>query len=813
MVLALIACLFGMFLLSRDAHDKINALTTARTDNAIWALSQLEVELLALDLALSRDTGAGAVPAARVRNQLGVFAARVRSIQTGDGFAALRADPEVAAYLAVLEDFLNAVPNLGAGNAPPDALPLAEMRDSLAELRPALRNLVVLGVAATSERALLQRQQVTTALQRLATLSVVLGLALAGISALVAGFARQARIQTEATRATQDRLAAVVATSLDAIIVADSHGTIVEFNPAAERIFGFLQQEVRGKSLASTIVPEHLQEAHRAGMARYMLTRTPHMVGRGRVTMQARHKSGQLFPVELSISSAQGPDGTVFISVLRDVSDRLAKEQELVEARDRAVSGERAKAQMMAIMSHEMRTPLNGVLGALDLLSRTELAPKQDRFLAMMKSSAEALLHHLNDVLEVVRLDGQDQQTDTHPFDPASIAREVLAEYEQMAKEADNALLLDTPQAGSVALLGSPRSFRQILSNLVGNAIKFTNGGMIKVTLRPDPEAQICEIRVQDDGIGIDPKDRDRIFEDFVTLDASCGRAHDGIGLGLGIVRRHVAAFGGALGVDSLPGAGSTFWVRLPLAQPLAQAEPPPGQDHPARVLVVDDNETNRIVLQEMLESQGAGVEVAPDGQRAVAMARDTRFDVILMDISMPGMDGLETLQRLRAGAARNRLTPVLAVTAHVLEQEHRRFRDAGFDGVITKPVTRATLEFEFRRHGLVWTTPPGDRDSGVLPRDDPRFDAIRDRLLDDITALLAGWDAKGGSPGAGSKDAVHKMAGTAAVLGLKEVHLALGSIEVALEQDDADSLRAAVSDLHGACARSRPSDRIKAAY
>jgi CheY-like chemotaxis protein len=367
-------------------------------------------------------------------------------------------------------------------------------------------------------------------------------------------------------------------------------------------------------------------------------------------------------------------------------------------------------------MSHEMRTPLNGLLGSLELLEQGALDHGQRRHLATLRSSGELLLQHVNDVLDISRLDAAAYSFVRDAVDPAALLDEVAESQRARAAEGGNRIeLVLPPEPGRPALLGDPRSLRQALLNLLGNAIKFTRNGRITLAFTTGAETEeglAVEFRVTDTGPGIPPRDHARIFEDFVTLDASYGRQAEGTGLGLPITRRLVTAMGGEIGVDSRPGHGSSFWFRLSL--PLDRSRPAPAPEvaapatdaalsapsgPPLHLLMIEDNEVNRAILRAFLGKLGHAVDEAQDGAEGIRLAALRRYDLILTDISMPHVSGVEATRAIRAGQGASRDVPIVAVTAHALPDELAAFRAAGIDGVLTKPIRLRTLAETIAAH------------------------------------------------------------------------------------------------------------------
>ncbi len=740
-VFGLSLCAATIFVLSSDVRRKIDELASASSDRAQWTLSQVEVEVLAFNSAVMAARGdGGSLDDVRVRFDL--LYSRFVTLSRGRLYETLRTSDEVAAGLASFESFLeDAIPYIDGDDVALQAA-LPSLGAQTTEIRQTVRTIALRGndlVSSNSER---QRRGVSATLVRIAGLTGLLVIALLLLVFALMRLNRIAQAQAKEMTQSSSRLAAIVGTSLDAILVIDRKGRVIDFNGAAERIFGFTRDEAIGADMGALVVPDHLRAAHDAGMRRYRTKGEKRFTGRGLRQMEARRKDGTVFPVELSVSTAKSADGEVFVSYIRDISARVAAEKELIDARDRAVAGERAKAGLLAVMSHEMRTPLNGILGTLELLSDTPLERNQRRYLEIIESSGKLLLHHVNDVLDISRLDAGKGEFTRESFGLEALIEEVVEGQRAVAEAKGNTLAIDCGELSGHILVGDPIRLRQVLLNLVGNAIKFTQNGRIGITAVRLRGLGEFEIRVSDTGVGIGPEDQTKIFDDFVTLDTSYVRSAGGTGLGLAIVRRLVQGMGGTIGVQSTPGEGSLFWIRLPLNSQASSTGPDscpaPTPAAPAavavpslRVLVVEDNSVNRRVAREMLEKDGHTVSEAHNGKEGVARAETEPFDLILMDISMPEMDGVAATQAIRSGSGVNRGTPIVALTAHAQPSELARFGAAGMTDTITKPVSRAVL----RRLVDGTQLPVGDH---------PAEEEASARELIDTTALAALCDSLG---------------------------------------------------------------------
>ncbi len=377
--------------------------------------------------------------------------------------------------------------------------------------------------------------------------------------------------------------------------------------------------------------------------------------------------------------------------VNQSLEQRVAERTEALKAATaEAQSADRAKSEFLATISHEIRTPLNGVLGMAQIMERDALEPPQRERLGVIRDSAQTLLSVVNDVLDVSKIEAGEMAIDPTEFRLEAFAQGIERLYGVLSDEKGLtfALTLSDPAAGW--RLGDEVRLRQVLSNLISNALKFTETGGIQVEIAAgDPWVSF---KVADTGPGIRPEDQAHIFDKFVQADGSNTRRASGTGLGLAISRQLALLMGGKITLESTPGAGACFTLSVPMPQVrpgvTSPAEPIGGQPG-RRVLVADDNPTNRLVLQGMLLEFGLDCGMAGDGIEAVAAWEAGRWDAILMDIRMPGLDGLDAARAIRAReAAEGRpRTPIIAVTASVLAHETETYFAAGIDDVVAKPV------------------------------------------------------------------------------------------------------------------------------
>jgi len=377
--------------------------------------------------------------------------------------------------------------------------------------------------------------------------------------------------------------------------------------------------------------------------------------------------------------------------------------QELAEARDAALAASRAKERFLANMSHELRTPLSGLLGGLELMRDVGPGDEQRRLLEVASRSGEALLAVINDVLDHSKIEAGKLTLQAEPFRVDEVLAEAISLFTASAARKGLTLRADCdPAIEGCWVEGDPMRLRQVVLNLVGNALKFTDRGHVELRLRVTEAAGarlgMC-LDVEDSGIGIDAAAQAQLFEPFVQADSSDGRVRAGTGLGLAISRQLVQLMGGEISLRSEPGRGSTFsfTLQLPRAKPPSAVVPPSLQPLPAlagRVLLVEDNPVVRLVAVTMLQQCGVQVHECQDGAEAVALLRHTAVDLVLMDCQMPVLDGFAATAQIRVQEAAHgmRRTPIVALTANALEGDADRCRAAGMDGYVTKPFMREQL-------------------------------------------------------------------------------------------------------------------------
>jgi PAS domain S-box-containing protein len=499
------------------------------------------------------------------------------------------------------------------------------------------------------------------------------------------------------------RKAAIVDSALDCIITIDHEGKVLEFNPAAERTFGYRRADVIGRAMGDLIVPPAMRTAHRDGMTRYLATGDGPVLNR-RLELTALRSDGTEFPVEVTISRIPGGGDPVFTGYLRDITERKKAEEERKEseARLRRLAADlseanRRKDEFLATLAHELRNPLAPIRNGLQLMQMagdTGDAIKQAR--TMMERQLAQLVRLVDDLLDVSRITRGRLELRRERIDLSTVMNSAVEASRPLIEQMGHELTVTLPET-HVTLDADLTRLAQVIMNLLNNAAKYSDrGGRIALIARRDADEVV--VRVRDTGIGIAADQLPHVFEMFSQVDHSLEKSQGGLGIGLTLVRRLVELHGGTVEAFSQGiGAGAEFVVRLPLAvdvmrPPIAQSlnKSTPHKSS-RRILIVDDNRDNADSLSTMLKGMGNVTRTAYDGEEAVTSASEFRPDVILLDIGLPRLNGYEVCQRLRQQLHGKKVL-IIAQTGWGTEGDRERTREAGFDHHLVKPVDPEAL-------------------------------------------------------------------------------------------------------------------------
>ncbi len=500
----------------------------------------------------------------------------------------------------------------------------------------------------------------------------------------------------EAQRAA--RLALVARHANDSVIFTRPDGRIEWVNEAFTRISGHAFADVVGHTPSEVLDAPSTSRGALQTLHDAQRERRPCVIEIENLT-----KDGRRLWMEVSMTPVLKPDGSadVFIAIERDITQAKAHAAVLAAAREAAEAAAQAKSAFLATMSHEIRTPMNGVIGVAELLEETRLDPQQRQYVGTIIESGRALLTIINDVLDLSKFQAGKVELRIEPFSVADCVSGALDLLRPTAQKKGIALSCELPIPFH-RHLGDAGRLRQILLNLIGNAVKFTTEGQVSVTVALDPGAQRDTIRIAiaDTGIGIAADRIGHVFDSFTQADATISRQFGGTGLGLTISRLMAQQMGGDIEVSSVLGQGSVFTVTLRLpAAPVEAATPErhAGADLPRtalRLLIAEDNRTNMLIARKLLERSVATLAEAANGRIALEMYRANPPDLVLMDVSMPEMDGLAATRAIRAHEAEAGLQrcPIHALTAYASSEQESACLAAGLDGVLTKPLSRAAL-------------------------------------------------------------------------------------------------------------------------
>lgn len=590
----------------------------------------------------------------------------------------------------------------------------------------------------------------------------------------------------------------------DPLIVISDQGVIKTFNATAGTVLGLARAWPRTRHIGDVLVIQNGSEDPVAATANIIQK----SADKSRDTDQrvfANDLEGDLIPVDVfvtPITESRG-SGDLYIFHLRNVSMPQDSAHNFHGAREKSDTSEKAQSRFLGMISHEMRTPLNGILGTLDLMEDTPLTYEQQRYNRVMQTGAQQLLAQINDALDLAQMGAGHISLQSEPFDLDAMLHEVVATQSPMAEKQGTNLRLNVRDGPIGLVLGDRTRVLQIMINLVSNAVKFTSKGVVSLDVARSTSCALrVEFQVADNGVGIKQNDLPRIFDDFVQVGDPAQAALPGTGLGLGIVRELVTLMDGQVSAESVLGQGSLFSVILPLptcpemqleSDSRAHAHAP---QTPLKILVVDDNDTNRFVICEMLRKDGHLVTDTSDGASALDAAAQTHFELIFMDIRMPLMDGIETARLIREAPWPSAAARLVFLSAHVQPEDSKRISNLGAEAIRSKPLRRVELRAIVAKLTFpVWSSVQGAEalehsintiDARVLAQLQEMFSTF------EFNALLAQFEAEGDAfvtdlasllkaPQANVAAQIHSFAGSAATFGALALQARLVVMEDAL--------------------------------
>lgn len=510
---------------------------------------------------------------------------------------------------------------------------------------------------------------------------------------------------------------------IDSIIAIDEKGIINYINPATEKIFGYPIKELLGRSV-NMLMPMPYDRDHNQYIQKYLKTGIKNIIGIGRETVGKR-KDGSIFPISLAISEIKSDNKSIFVGVIQDITERKEAGKKVEEARDAAIEASKAKSNFLANMSHEIRTPMNTIIGISDVLNENNNNKEYHEYLEILRKSGEHLLSLINDVLDISQIEAGHMKLKKDYFHLSALLKKTYDILRMKANEKGLDISYHIYQDVPDYLIGDSSKLNQILINLINNAIKFTQAGEIKIYVKKINHGDIfsssCRygdrsedttqdnndinilFEVEDTGIGIPQDSLEVIFNNFVQVDNSSTREYGGTGLGLAISKKLVELMDGNIWVESEVGRGSKFYFTAKFIMmqkeitphhPIKIGNAESKTKHNHHILLVDDSEDNRKLIELYLKGLPYHLESAENGLVAIEKYKNSSFDMILMDIQMPQLDGYMATQKIRKWEEDNNLTttPILIVTANAFDEARQKSMESGATSYLTKPIKKTIL-------------------------------------------------------------------------------------------------------------------------
>ena len=491
-------------------------------------------------------------------------------------------------------------------------------------------------------------------------------------------------------------LSGVISSALDAIVITGQYGHIIHWNQAAVEIFGYTEKEVKGRTLMETIIPLSYEYTHWNGFQGFQEGANVSILNK-RLELTAVRKSKEEFPIELTVTAIEDESESYYSAFIRDISSRRQREQELVQMKEKAEQAAKAKSQFLSVMSHELRTPLNAVIGITHLLMQSQPREDQQEDLRTLQFSGESLLHIINDILDFTKLDSGKIELSAIDFNLRDLAQSLYQSFSFKAKE--KSIVFDVEYDDKMPFYVKGDNFRlsQVLNNLISNAIKFTQDGFVKLKIEMvenQGTSYLTQFSVIDSGIGIPEDKQVKIFEQFTQADSDTTRLYGGTGLGLSISAQLVELMGSSIVVTSTPGKGSKFQFAMVLQEGV-KTDPSSvttttkvvsksnEQFEGKLILLAEDNVFNANIARRFITGWGAQLEIVVDGRQALEFVARRKYDLILMDVQMPVLDGFACTRKIRKHF---KDIPIIAITASPRNEIINEIMACGMNDFVSKP-------------------------------------------------------------------------------------------------------------------------------
>ena len=589
----------------------------------------------------------------------------------------------------------------------------------------------------------------------------------------------------------------------DIIARLDLGGVLQYISPSSAHILGYTTSEMTGALVTDFIHPDDVEPT----LAAFKMLVKGSLRSDRKIEYRFRHKAGAWLWLEANPTVVFDEAGKPqeLVDVVRDITDRKRMEQEALAAKAQAEQAANVKGEFLASMSHEIRTPLNSIVGFSEIiLNRNDLAADVKRQVGLIRTASDSLLSIVNDILDFSKIEEGKLQITPAAFNLAQLVDGSIAIIKGVAdaKHLQVRVLIDPSVPSDV--VGDDQRLRQILLNLLNNAVKFTYKGFVQLDvtcIETEDLQHHIKFSVSDTGVGIPSNKQDLLFKRFSQVDGSISREFGGSGLGLAICKRLVEMMAGEIGFDSRASAGSTFWFKIPLVMPKdisPKNEPAVVSDRAKRdrrILLVEDMEVNREIATAILSNSGYHVDAVPDGADAISAVKSGKYDLVLMDVQMPGMDGITATKILRSLPPPIGSIPIIAMTANVLPDQIDGFIKAGMDGHVGKPFKPAKLIDAIESHIGLGGAESRATPAAVTQKEEPAIDQLQalispeqlDALLKMLTRRLDHFQSRHTRTDQRTlQEEAHRLASSAGLLGFRELSEACAQLDAAIvgEQD-----------------------------
>ena len=683
----------------------IRRLSTVERDKTGWTLSQVEAGFYQLSATILHESKQDSLDSDLIRLRTEIILSRLELLKTKKNRELLSTHRDSTEWYKTIENFEDESIQI---IDQPGPLSLANINklDTLIRLTlPKIRELSVAGFVLATEQEARSRIDVTQKIMRFGLLAMVLLISLAISLLYMARLLTRAKEKDSQLRSSTTRLSATLEASLDGVVIADESGRIIDYNEAAVRVFGWTQKEILGRLINETITPPLGKYSIWGGSLHHLRFPKVRLFSDHRFESLAMRKSGEVFPVEVTVTALTDLTGKIYLIAFKDISDLKIYENEAIEAREEAERTNQAKTQFLRAMSHEMRTPLSVIIGSLDLLRIEQLSKRQMNYVDSATSSSDMLLALVNDSLDITRVETGDISLNPENFTLLGACVNVVNMIKPLADRKSLSISMEFATDVDHIYFADKLRISQIITNLLGNAVKYTDSGSINVIVSGISEKTgvAISVRVIDTGPGIPVEQHENIFEYFVTSGAmQNGRQPRSDGLGLPLSKKIAKLMGGDILIESNADTGITFILELFLEFAKAETHTVPeisNENPPSMcILVVEDTVQTAQILRDFLIYLNHRVDQAHNGIEAIKKAHGSRYDLILMDVNMPLLDGLETTRRIRSASGPNRDTFILGLTAHKPADVQEELLNAGMNAVYSKPIHLSRLKEILKR-------------------------------------------------------------------------------------------------------------------